>query len=582
MATVALALALSTATVLSPAPAYADTFTVNQTADSHDALSADELCDSDLGAPGRQCTLRAAVEQANSLAGEHTIELPAGTYEYDLEGPDVTAALTVRGAGAARTTITHAPSSAGVRLFTVNGNGPDPDGALDLRDVTLTGANNDCCLEFGGAIVNEGTLIVRRSVIAGNRITNGVGGAIYSGVGLSPGTDPSLIVLDSTIGDPAGGEAANRAKDGAGIYNDGGDLTIRRSEVVGNLTFSAFVYSFPDPPSASDLNRVGGGLRSLAGSDDRTLIADSTIAGNSSHRGSALFLTGPGTHRVERTTISGNTARAGTVISFSPLELVNSTVSGNVAEDMDGATGNLSGVGFDGGSGSTIFHVTFADNTPGPGFAADVRTSVAGVTAKSSIFASPSNLSCEGGSPLESNGFNIERPGNSCGLDRRSDRPATDPLLLPLADNGGPTLTHALRPRSPAVGAADRGDHPAADQRGAPRGFDVGAYELVRCAGVIVNHVGTPGRDRIVGTAGRDGIVGLAGADVIRSKGGRDGVCAGAGKDTVAGGGGKKDKLLGQAGRDVLRGGSGRRDLCHGGPGRDRADRSCERTRAIP
>ena len=59
-----------------------------------------------------------------------------------------------------------------------------------------------------------------------------------------------------------------------------------------------------------------------------------------------------------------------------------------------------------------------------------------------------------------------------------------DPLLGPLADNGGPTLTHALLAGSPAIDAGD----PALvgggfDQRGAPflrddgNGIDIGAYE---------------------------------------------------------------------------------------------------------
>ena len=63
-----------------------------------------------------------------------------------------------------------------------------------------------------------------------------------------------------------------------------------------------------------------------------------------------------------------------------------------------------------------------------------------------------------------------------------------DPLLGPLADNGGPTRTHALLPGSPAI---DRGSSGGltTDQRGQPRpvrfpaclspgdGSDIGAYE---------------------------------------------------------------------------------------------------------
>lgn len=57
----------------------------------------------------------------------------------------------------------------------------------------------------------------------------------------------------------------------------------------------------------------------------------------------------------------------------------------------------------------------------------------------------------------------------------------TDARLLPLAANGGPTLTMSLRPGSPALNFADPGAIPATDQRGVARpqgpGPDVGAWE---------------------------------------------------------------------------------------------------------
>ena len=57
------------------------------------------------------------------------------------------------------------------------------------------------------------------------------------------------------------------------------------------------------------------------------------------------------------------------------------------------------------------------------------------------------------------------------------------PRLGPLADNGGPTLTHALPHDSPAINHGDSASFPVNDQRGAgfPRefgpGVDIGAYE---------------------------------------------------------------------------------------------------------
>src|SRR6266567_5540427 len=77
----------------------------------------------------------------------------------------------------------------------------------------------------------------------------------------------------------------------------------------------------------------------------------------------------------------------------------------------------------------------------------------------------------------------------SCGFERSGDLNNTIPMLLPLANNGGPTQTHARLPGSPAidVGSSDC-PPPATDQRGVSRpqdvdGFagavcDIGAFEL--------------------------------------------------------------------------------------------------------
>ena len=90
-----------------------------------------------------------------------------------------------------------------------------------------------------------------------------------------------------------------------------------------------------------------------------------------------------------------------------------------------------------------------------------------------------------GAGGLQSTGYNII--GNNADAVINSQptdqigTPASpiDPLLGPLADNGGPTLTHALQPGSPAI---NRGDPaaPPRDQRGYSRlGVpDVGAFEF--------------------------------------------------------------------------------------------------------
>ena len=93
---------------------------------------------------------------------------------------------------------------------------------------------------------------------------------------------------------------------------------------------------------------------------------------------------------------------------------------------------------------------------------------------------------------MTSNGYNIESPGDSCGLTDPTDLvnvSAAELNLGPLADNGGPTLTHALLPSSVAIDhispemCLDADGQPlTTDQRGEPRPggtmCDVGAFEV--------------------------------------------------------------------------------------------------------
>jgi len=94
---------------------------------------------------------------------------------------------------------------------------------------------------------------------------------------------------------------------------------------------------------------------------------------------------------------------------------------------------------------------------------------------------------------VASAGYNIESPGDTCGLDQTTDRDGVgggDLGLEPLADNGGPTMTHALLPTSvvaidriPEADCVDADDEPlATDQRGVarPQGgrCDIGSVEM--------------------------------------------------------------------------------------------------------
>lgn len=81
---------------------------------------------------------------------------------------------------------------------------------------------------------------------------------------------------------------------------------------------------------------------------------------------------------------------------------------------------------------------------------------------------------------ITSGGYNVEQ-GISCVLHAVGDTD-TDPLLGPLADNGGATQTHALLPGSPAVDRVPVAACVGIDQRGyhrpAGKRCDSGAYEV--------------------------------------------------------------------------------------------------------
>lgn len=84
-----------------------------------------------------------------------------------------------------------------------------------------------------------------------------------------------------------------------------------------------------------------------------------------------------------------------------------------------------------------------------------------------------SSIDCEGSSISVDTNTIVE--DGSCNATRMGD-----PGLLPLAFNGGPTQTHALKPDSIAVNTANPSTCTTTDQRGVTRdeSCDVGSYEL--------------------------------------------------------------------------------------------------------
>jgi hypothetical protein len=211
-------------------------------------------------------------------------------------------------------------------------------------------------------------------------------------------------------------------------------------------------------------------------------IKKSTISGNTADRGGGVF-NWYGKLTVENTTISGNTAHDGGGVfnSAGSLTISNSTISGNIAD----AGGGLFNTYFDYGFGPSPATLTLSSSL------------IAGnqATGASQI----ENV----GSIVNANKFNLFGTNGDTGVCGFTPGP-TDivpapgvevaDILGPLADNGGPTPTHALLAASPAVNAGDpngcrdnQGTLLLTDQRGFPRPSagticDIGSYELQAAA----------------------------------------------------------------------------------------------------
>ena len=180
-------------------------------------------------------------------------------------------------------------------------------------------------------------------------------------------------------------------------------------------------------------------------------------------------------------TVSGNAGQiGGGGHAGQSLALWASTISGNTATIQGGGV-------IAGASGSTVYSSTIACNAAPVGGGLLIESDPATLMLSSSIVAG--NVAEHGSADIASTGPGFSISGNhnlvqSTTLALPPQTLRVDPRLLPLADNGGRTLTHALARESPAI---DAGSLPQAfvwDQRG--EGFarvsgaapDIGTYEV--------------------------------------------------------------------------------------------------------
>jgi len=173
-------------------------------------------------------------------------------------------------------------------------------------------------------------------------------------------------------------------------------------------------------------------------------------------------------------TVAGNVARkkGGAIKNccLGTLTMINCTVSGNAC-----ATGGIHLHG-----PALIDHCTVAFNTAPYSFGAGILVNSRSVIRNSIVFG---NTRGDIVVDMERNGAEAEFINVWVGDGRTGiGAYAGDPLLGPLADNGGPTWTHLLLAGSGAIDTAIPGEAPLVDQRGVARPAgtapDLGAIEV--------------------------------------------------------------------------------------------------------
>ena len=368
---------------------------------------------------------------------------------------------------------------------------------------------------FGGGIESSGDLSVTGTRVSANQANGGAGGRATAtgnggpggggdggGIGVTQGPitmNPTGSVTDSQISENVelGGAGGNATGSGHAVGNGGGAFgamsintfgatTIARSTISDN-TATAGVAGTPASGAFGSAGGNAGGAGLEAGGP-LTLTA-STLSDNRATAASAS--TGAGS--------SGGSGFGGGIDLSFPTTIVNTTITGNLVSAGAGERASGGGI-YDSQVGDSLLTLASATIVANSVSSASGAMALGGnlshavaspISARGTIIAGGStsggDANCDGKIASDS-GHNLESTTPSqCGLNADAgDVIGSDPMLGPLASNGGLTQTRALGVGSPAIGAGgqctdpDSGGQPLkTDQRGDPRAnpCDIGAFE---------------------------------------------------------------------------------------------------------
>jgi CSLREA domain-containing protein len=351
-------------------------------------------------------------------------------------------------------------------------------------DVTISGTSlmGNFASAYAATLISAGTTVQ----VTGGEASDNVAVSGYAGMflmasagasvdgtavrrnagGTAPGAGLFVSTTSNTIAIVNVEATENSGGPGGGIFaSTGGSITFANTRVLNNGASAG----------------PGGGV--FLSATNTVAVTDSTISGNiAGGVAGGLYAASGGAMSIQGSTVSGNrSAGAGGVgggifvSAGAPSVLTNTTVSGNVADVQGGglyAAGTL-----------TLRNATFVDNGSPLGSAI---FNGGALTSVSTIISGAAASHCAGAA-LVSGGNNIDSTG-TCALAGAGDQ-IVDPQLGPLADNGGPTLTHLPASTSPALDTGAATGCPATDQRGETRptdgngdgtsACDVGAVEFL-------------------------------------------------------------------------------------------------------
>ena len=371
-AVTAMAIAIATLSI----NADAATFVVNSQIDAQDIAPGNGVCETAAG--NGICTLRAAISEANALAGADIITLPTGTYTQALAAGnenvnaggdfDITSPITINGDGSATTIIqAHAAAqTANERVFhilaggtavTINGvtirNGVNrSSSAIGGGGIRVDGSSANFTLNNsivtnnlsesrgGGIAVNKGNVTVTNSAFTNNQAGCNVAGTSSAGGGIVIDSEDNIAVTGQTANISNTTVTGNKAE--SSVSNTyGGGIFIRAINAQVTLTSC----TINNNHSITTSNLYGGYTGGIYNQEARVTLLNSTVSGNSAGRYFAGIRNiasskGPATFDIINSTISNNTAAHDSALGGGIGNIPSSVHNATVNIDRSTISGN--------------------------------------------------------------------------------------------------------------------------------------------------------------------------------------------------------------------------------------------------